>query len=242
MSSFLNSGTLGGGFRHFSGLLPISPGDGGPQAQASVRVFHISATNAAAMFRGDIAVWDVGGDKGAGDLPANISAPSASVVIGNGGGSGLGNQSMAPNISRWTPADTTSVIAGPIVGWGPLTLYMAKNGFQFVPATTEAWAFVETDNLVEMQITMPTVPGTAYNLTLGDGVDVKANAGNQATRFGVSGLSLDPATIANTATLPLRMLNSSEQIGNDPTVAGFVAKVMFNQSRHFKGGAGFLAD
>lgn len=231
-----------GGFRHYSGLLPANPGDGGSMAKASVRVFHISATNAAAIFRGDIAVWDVGADKGGGDLPANISAPSASVVIGNGGGSGLGNASLAPNISRWTPGDTTSVIAGVVVGFGPITLYMAKNGFQFAPANTEAWAFVETDDQIEMSATVPTVPGTAFNLLLGDGIDVKANAGFQSTRFGISGVSLDPATIANTATLPLRILNSSEQIGNDPTAAGFVAKVMFNQARHFRGGAGFIAD
>lgn len=230
-----------GGFRHYSGLLPVQPGDGGSQAKASVRIFHISATNAAAIFRGDIAIWDVGADKGGGDLPANISAPSASVVIGNGGGSGLGNASMAPNMSRWTPGDTTSVIAGCVVGFGPITLYMAKNGFQYVPATTEAWAFVETDDQLEMAITVPTVPGTAFNLLLGDGADVQANAGQQSTRFGISGLSLNPA-IANTSTLPLRVLSSGMQIGNDPTSAGFVANVMFNQSRHFRGGAGFIAD
>lgn len=244
MVNIVNAGQLGGGFRHYSGLLPEVPGDGGPQAQASVRVFHIPATNAAALFRGDTVVMASAsiGVQGAGDLPANISAPSSSVVIGNGGGSGLGNGSMAPNISRWVPGDTTSVIAGVIVGWGPITLYQAKNGFQYCPASTEAWAFVETDNLVEMVATMPTVPGTAFNLDLMSGIDVKANAGQQQTRFGISGVSLDPSTIATTSTLPLRILNSSLQIGNDPTAAGFVAKVQFNQSRHFKGGAGFVAD
>lgn len=241
MVNIVNQTQIGGGFRHYSGLLPATPGSGGPQAQASVRVFHVAAANAAAIFRGDIAIWDVGGDKGGGDLPANISAPSASVVIGNGGGSGLGNQSEAPNISKWTPGDTTSVIAGCVVGFGPISLYMAKNGFQFIPATTEAWTFVETDEQMEFEITVPTVPGTAYNLLLGDGADVQANAGFQSTRFGISGVSLNPA-IANTATLPLRVLNAMSQIGNDPTAPGFVAKVMFNQSRHFRGGGGFIAD
>jgi hypothetical protein len=233
-----------GGFKHYSGLLPATPGDGASQARASVRIFHVAAANATAMFRGDIITFadSTHGTQGGGDLPANISAPSASVVVGNGGGSGLGNQSMAPNAARWVPGDTTSVIAGVCVGFGPITLYQAKNGFQFVPATTEAWLFVETDEQMEMQITCPTVPGTAYNLLLAGGADVQANAGFQSTRFGVSGLSLNPATFANTATLPLRLLNSSEQIGNDPTAAGFVAKVMFNQSRHFRGGGGFIAD
>ena len=111
---------------------------------------------------GDIVVMASGaiGTPGGADLPENISAPSASVVVGNGGGSGLGNQSMAPNITRWVPGDTTSVIAGVVVGWGPITLYQAKNGFQYAPAAIECWAFVETDPSVVMAITMPAVPAT----------------------------------------------------------------------------------
>jgi len=244
MVNIVNAGTLGGGFRAYSGLLPVTPSKGGPQSQASVRVFHIPSTNAAAIFRGDIVVLASGsiGTPGAADLPENISAPSTSVVIGNGGGSGLGNQSMAPNISRWVPGDTTSVIAGVVVGWGPITLYQAKNGFQYAPASIECWAFVETDAGMEMDITVPTVPGTAFNLDLMSGIDVKANAGFQSTRFGISGVSLDPATIATTSTLPLRLLSSGDQIGNDPTSAGFVAHVQFNSSRHYRGGGAFVAD
>ncbi len=244
MVNIVNAGTLGGGFRAYSGLLPATPGSGGPQATASVRIFHVPATNAAALFRGDIAVWASGsiGVPGAGDLPENIGAPSTSVVIGNGGGSLLGNASMAPNISRWVPGDTTSVIAGVIVGWGPITLYQAKNSFQYAPASTECWAFVETDPMVVMTATMPTVPATAFNLILGAGIDVKANAGQQSTRFGISGVSLDPATFQTTSTLPLRILNSSEQIGNDPTSAGAVAEVQFNLTRHYKGTAAFVED
>ena len=74
-----------------------------------------------------------------------------------------------------------------------------------------------------------------------DGADLQANAGFQSTRFGISGVSLNPA-IAATSTFPLRVLSSGMQIGNDPTSAGFVANVMFNQSRHFRAGAGFGAD
>jgi len=243
MVQIVNQGVLGGGFRHYSGLLPVAPMDGGAQAQASVRIFHCPAANAAAIFRGDIAVFASAsiGTQGAADLPANISAPSASVVIGNGGGSGLGNQSMAPNATRWVPGDTTSVIAGVVVGFGPITLYMAKNGFQYIPASTEAWISIETDPQVEMAITVPTVPGTAFNLLLNDGADVQANAGFQTTRFGISGVSLN-ASLASTSTLPLRVLSSGMQIGNDPTSAGFVANVMFNGNRHFRGGGALGAD
>jgi hypothetical protein len=244
MVNIVNAGTLGGGFRAYSGLLPVMPGGGGPQAQATVRYFHIPSANAAAIFRGDIVVWASGaiGTPGAADMPYNISAPSASVVVGGGGGSGLGNASMDPNITRWVPGDTTSVIAGIVVGFGPITLYQAKNGFQYAPASTECWAAVETSPGVEMDITMPTVPATAFNLILGEGIDVKANAAQQSTRFGISGVSLDPATFQTTSTLPLRLLNSGDQIGNDPTSAGFVARVIFNTSRHYRGGGAFIAD
>lgn len=244
MVNIVNAGALGGGFRHYSGLLPAVPGSGDSQARASVRVFHIPAANAAAIYRGDIVVSASAaiGTQGAADLPANISAPSASVVIGNGGGSGLGNPAMAGNITRWVPGDTTSVIVGVVVGWGPITLYQAKNGFQYAPALTECWAFVETDPSVEMTITMPTVPGVAFPTDLMSGIDVKANAGNQSTRFGISGVSLDPATIALTSTLPLRLLNSGDQIGNDTTAVGFVARVQFNITRHYKGTAAFVAE
>jgi hypothetical protein len=233
-----------GGFRHYSGLLPAVPGAGDSPARASVRIFHLPAADANATFRGDIVVLASSsiGTQGAADLPANISAPSASVVIGNGGGSGLGNQSMAPNVTRWVPGDTTSVIAGLVVGFGPITLYMAKNGFQYRPASVEAWVSVETDEKVEMYATVPTVPGTAFNLLLMGGADVKANAGFQSTRFGVSGVSLDPSTFTNTSTLPLRLLGSGEQIGDDPTSAGFVAKATFNRTRHWSGSAGMIED
>lgn len=244
MVLIVNNGTPGGGFRHFSGLLPITPGDGGAQAQASVKPFHVASTNGVAIFRGDILLFadSTHGVQGGGDMIQNIGAPSASPVIGNGGGSLLGNASMNPNAARYAPGDTTGLIAGVCVGFGPPSLYMAKNGFQFIPANTEAWVWVETDPQVEMYATVPTVPGTAFNLLLGGGCDVKANAGNASTRFGISGLSIDPASFANTATLPLRVISSGEMIGNDPTQAGFVAKVMFNQARHYRGGGAFVAD
>lgn len=238
MVQIVNQPVAGGGFRHYSGLLPavFSSGDAG---HTSVQIFHVPSGNASAIFRGDIAVLPSG--SGGGDLPGNIAPPSTSVVIGGGGGIGLGNSAMVPNIARWTPGDTTSVIAGVVVGFGPITLYQAKNGFQYIPANTEAWVFVETDPGVQMYATVPTVPGTALNLSLMSGIDVKANAGFQATRFGVSGLSLDPATISTTSTLPLRILGSGEQIGNDPTSAGFVAKVTFNRTRHYRGIGAFVA-
>lgn len=243
MVQIVNQTQIGGGFRHYSGLLPVQPGDGAGQSQSSVKIFHIPAANAVATFRGDIMLSASGaiGTQGGADYPANISAPSPSVVVGNGGGSGLGNASEAPNAIRYVPGDTSSVILGVCVGFA-FTLFTAKNGYQFIPASTESWVQVETDPLVEMSITMPTVPATAFNLILNGGIDVQANAPQQSTRFGISGLSLNPASFANTATLPLRLLYSGQQIGNDPTAAGFVANVQFNQSRHYKSGAGFVAD
>jgi hypothetical protein len=238
----VNQPVLGGGFRHYSGLCPTALGGGDP-FHASVRLFAVPASNASAIFRGDIVTFAdaAHGVQGGSDIIPNIGPPAAaSVVIGNAGGSQLGNASIAPNIARWVPGDAgapNSIIAGVVVGFGPISLYMAKNGFQYIPASTQAWVYVETDPDVEMDITVPTVPGTAFNLLLNDGADVQANAGFQATRFGISGVSLNPA-IAATSTLPLRILSSGHQIGNDPTSPGFVAHVTFNRARHYKGAPG----
>lgn len=244
MVNIVNFGQLGGGFLHYSGLLPVVPGDGGAQAQASVRVFGVPAANAAAIFRGDILVSASAsiGTPGASDMPYNISAPSASVVIGNGGGTGLGNPAMVPNASRWVPGDTTSLIVGVCVGFGPITLYQAKNGFQYVPATTQAWLFIETDPLVQMNITMPTVPAGGFAANLMSGIDVQANAGQQSTRFGKSGVSLNSATLNTTSTLPLRLLDSGRPIGNDVTATGSVARVQFNPTRHINGTGPFVVN
>lgn len=233
-----NAGVLGGGFRHYSGLVPVMRGSGDPH-HASTESFHIPSSNAAAIFRGDIVVLVSG--SGGGDLPQNITNGGSSQVVGVGGGSGLGNQSMAPNVAKWTPGDTTSVIAGVVVGFA-FTLYTAKNGYQYVPAAQESWVIVDTDPDIEMYSTVPTVPGTAFNLELGAGIDVMANAGQQASIYGVSGVSLDPSTIATTSTLPLRLLSSGDMIGNDPTSAGFIAEVTFNKTRHFRGTGAFVQD
>ena len=155
MVNIVNAGTLGGGFRHYQGLVPVNLGSGNP-FNASVRIFHVTAANAAAIFRGDIVCMSSAaiGVQGAADLPFNITAPSASVVVGGGGGTGLGNTSMAPNVTRWVPGDVaaTTIIAGVVVGFGPITLYQAKNGFQYIPANTEAWLAVETEQNLEKVI------------------------------------------------------------------------------------------
>src|SRR4029077_18156045 len=124
---------------------------------------------------GDIIVFASSaiGIQGGGDMPYNLAAPSASALVGGGGGTGLGNTAMAPNVPRWVPGDVavTSVIAGVCVGFGPPTLYQAKNGFQYIPASTEAWVAVDTNPDIEMYATVPTVPGTAFNLNLNSGAD-----------------------------------------------------------------------
>lgn len=231
MASFLNQPNNPniGGFKHYSGLLPANPGDGNPH-RASVKIFHVPATNGAAIFRGDIVKFSTAFTGG--DLPANIAAPGGT-LIGNGGGSGLGNALIAPDVMRVAPAGATvPLIAGVVVGFGPITLYMAKNGFQYIPANTEAWVFVETDPNVEMYVTAPTAGELSPQIS--KFFDIAANAGFQQTRFGISGISLAGAPNAVAATSLLRLLGTGEQIGNDPTQAGAVAKVVFNPAIHFR--------
>lgn len=230
MVNIVNAGQLGGGFRHYSGLV-VAGQLSGLVHRASVRPFHVPATNATAIFRGDIAAFATAGS---GDLPQNIAAPG-SLLVGNGGGSGLGNGAIAPDVISLPVADTTSMVAGVVVGFGPITLYQAKNGFQYIPANTEAWVFVDTDPDLEMYCTVPTI-GSALADSAGAGANMQANPAQQVTRFGISGMSLNP-TFNNTNTRPLRVIGSGELIGNDVLSAGYVAKVTFSPARHFRGSA-----
>jgi hypothetical protein len=224
--------SIGGGFRHYSGLLPANPGAGDSNARASVKPFHIPSSNAVAIFRGDI-VTLANGSSGA-DLPPNIAAANTgSVLIGNGGGSGLGNPAIAPDVARLAPAQAaaaTVLIVGVVVGFA-FTLYTAKNGYQYIPAGQESWVLVDTDPMIEMYITQPVANQTQTRI--GSFYDILANAGQQQTRFGISGLSL--AAAPGTAGIaPLRLLGSGEEIGNDVTATTNVAKVGFNPGRHFR--------
>ena len=102
MAIIVNQTVLGGGFRHYSGLLPAVLGGGDP-FHASVDLFAVPAANAAAIYRGDIVVFAFAsiGTQGGSDIIPNIGPPAAAApVIGNAGGSQLGNASIAPNISR----------------------------------------------------------------------------------------------------------------------------------------------
>lgn len=231
MAKIVNFGTLGGGFKHFWGLIPASAGNGDPH-HASVRPFHVPSNNANAIFLGDIVT--IGNAVAGGDLPQNISTPvPSSVIIGNGGGSGLGNVSIAPNVARLQPAQAAAagvMIAGVVVGFA-FTLYTAKNGYPYIPASQESWVLVETDPEVEMYITQPVASQSVSNL--GAYYDILANAGQQNTRFGQSGVSLAAAP-GTAGVAPLRLISSGETIGNDVTATGNVAKVMFNPGRHFR--------
>lgn len=230
MVNIVNYGTLGGGFKHYSGLIPVNPGDGNP-TRASVRIGHIPSSNGVAIFRGDIVT--LANAVAGGDLPQNIASPSAQVIIGNGGGTGLGNVSMAPNVARLAPAQAAAagvMIYGVVVGFA-FTLYTAKNGYQFIPANTESWVLVETDPNVEMYITQPVASQSVSNL--GAFYDILANGGNQNTRFGISGVSLAAAP-GTAGVAPLRLISSGEEIGNDVAATGNVAKVMFNPGRHWR--------
>ena len=56
MVNIINQGTLGGGFRHYQGLVPVQRGSGDTH-HAAVKNFHVAVTNAVAMFRGDIITY-----------------------------------------------------------------------------------------------------------------------------------------------------------------------------------------
>jgi hypothetical protein len=227
-----------GGFRHWSGLWTPGSRSGNVQS-ATIMDFNVPAGNASAIFRGDIVgILGTGGS----DQYFNNYAF---------GGAPVGNPAITANVGLISPGDTTSIFVGVVVGF-ELTLQMAKLGFPAIPAssTTNTTVHVETDPLVVMAITAggTTLPTNGWAASIGAGVDLLArNTTYQSLSFGISGSSIDPTTVGNTATLPLRILGSEAGISNDvtdapvtsgaSTVGNPVIRVGFNQTRHMFGTA-----
>jgi hypothetical protein len=235
-----------GGFKHWSGFQPFSANSGDP-FHASVRNFHVPPTNSAAIFRGDPVLL--------------LGTADSALTFGNSlyqnqypnGGAPVGNIAETGDVGGYTAGNTSGVFAGVVVGW-ELTLAAAKNGQPFIPAGVEAWLHVETDPLAEFYVTAggATLPTGGWPAAIGAGIDTLANnTAYQSTKFGISGLSIDPTTVAATSTLPFRILSAPVGINNDVTdaptgttpnfIGNPVIRVQFNQTRHMMSASAFVA-
>jgi hypothetical protein len=180
------------------GLRPIRRLDGAPLNFQTRRVF-VPASDSTAIFVGDLV------------------KPVAMVTTGN--------INQFPTVAQYTvgAANTSGVvvavdpIAGVAVGSENLTrLYR--------PASTAMELIICDDpNLVFLVRTFGTLAGTAFRKN----AEIAAGpAGSTIT--GMSGMVLQASTAATTATLPMRILNWSQQTDNEIAVGAALVEVALN--------------
>ncbi len=134
------------------------------------------------------------------------------------GGLALGVQSVVP-------AAATDAILGVVVGFAtnPLNL----NTPQYRAASTGRYVLVSDDpnQIYEVQ----TSNGTLGVADVGLNANIAVAAGS--TTVGTSGYTLDVATAAVTATLPLRIVGFSQRVDNEPGNANAKVLVKINNSQ-----------
>jgi len=134
------------------------------------------------------------------------------------GGQALGIQSVVP-------AAAGDAILGVVVGFAvnPLNL----NTPQYRAASTGRYVLVSDDpnQLYEVQ----TSNGTLGVADVGLNANIAAAAGSTTT--GTSGVTLDVATAATTATLPLKILGFTQRVDNDNTSANAKVVVKINNDQ-----------
>lgn len=140
------------------------------------------------------------------------------------GGQALGVQSVVP-------AAAGDAILGVVVGFAvnPLNL----NTPQYRAASTGRYVLVSDDpnQLYEVQ----TSNGTLGVADVGLNANIAAAAGSTFT--GSSGVTLDVATAATTATLPLKIMGFTQRVDNDNTSANAKVIVKINNDQ-FGAGTG----
>lgn len=134
------------------------------------------------------------------------------------GGQNMGIQSVIQ-------ATAGNPILGVVVGFAinPLNL----NTPQFRAASTGRYVLVSDDptTIYEVQ----TSNGTAVIGNVGSNASIAVAAGSTST--GTSGVTLDVGTVANTATLALRIVGFSKRVDNDNTSANAKLLVRINNDQ-----------
>lgn len=132
---------------------------------------------------------------------------------------------MATGVQSVVPAAAGDAILGVVVGFAinPLNL----NTPQYRAASTGRYVLVSDDpnQIYEVQ----TSNGTLGVADVGLNASIAVAAGSTTT--GSSGVTLDVATAATTATLALRIVGFSQRVDNDPTSANAKVLVKINNSQ-----------
>ena len=160
-----------------------------------------------------------------------------------------GNAAGYPQVTAATAgvAGTGAAAVGVVVGiintkLDPITGKMTAGSIaldtpQYRPASTAQYVLVAdaTDVIYEVEATNG---GSAYSFAVADiGQNANLYAGAGSTTTGNSGYSLDCGDMGTTATLPFKIVGTSQRVGNESTGNYTKVLVQLNNSQ-FKGGTG----
>lgn len=198
-----------------TGLVPVTNLTGDVH-HSGIQIGHIPASNAVDLYVGDLVKLT---GTGAGALP---------VFSGSQPGGGVDDPDFQTAYSGSYPdiaihlAGDTSDVWGVIVGFeydGDLQ----KQGIKYTPAGVERLARVATDPAMVYHI-----PASAALTALHAGANADVTTRAPSKLYGGPGTYLDTTTVANTATLPLRLLGPALEPGNNPAVAYALWRVKLN--------------
>ena len=202
-----------------NGFNPVKHVNGSPY-NGQANVYAISSSNSTALFVGDVV-----------SLAADGNAQGYQYVTGaTAGGAGTG-------------AAAVGVIVGVInTKLDPITGKMTNGSIaldtpQYVPASTAQYVLVAdaTDIIYEVEATNA---GSAYSFAVANiGQNANLYAGAGSTTTGNSAYSLDCNDMGTAATLPFKIVGTSQKVGNEPTGNYTKVLVQLNNSQ-FKGGTG----
>ena len=202
-----------------NGFRPVKHVNGSPY-NGQANVYFVPATDSTALFVGDVV--KLAADGNAAGYPqvtaatagtAGTGAAAVGVVVG------VINTKLDPITGKMT--------AGSI----------ALDTPQYRPASTAQYVLVAdaTDVIYEVEATNG---GSAYSFAATDiGQNANLYAGSGSTTTGTSAYSLDCGDKGTTATLPFKIVGTSQVVGNESTGNYTKVLVQLNNSQ-FKGGTG----
>ena len=202
-----------------NGFRPVKHVNGSPY-NGQANAYFVPASDATALFVGDVV--KLAADGNASGYP-QVTAATAGVA--------------------GTGAAAVGVVVGVInTKLDPITGKMTAGSIsldtpQYRPASTAQYVLVADapDVIYEVEAT---TGGSSYSFAATDiGQNANLYAGAGSTTTGNSQYSLDCGDMGTTATLPFKIVGTSQRVGNESTGAATKVLVQLNNSQ-FKGGTG----
>lgn len=202
-----------------NGFKPVKHVNGSPY-NGQANTYFVPATDATALFVGDVVKLAAdGNDSGYPQVTAATAGTAGTGAAAVGVVVGVINTKLDP-------------ITGKMTGGS-----IALDTPQYRPASTAQYVLVAdaTDVIYEVEATNG---GSAYSFAVADiGQNANLYAGAGSTTTGNSQYSLDCGDKGATATLPFKIVGTSQKVGNEATGNYTKVLVQLNNSQ-FKGGTG----